>query len=240
MTFIKTEQFASFIKLAGDISATRVLELGTNDSAYLSEFIRQADWSDAISLHCDDTGSETIDSELKAAASNDPVEFNVGHVGSETEVNDVFSGLEEELFDMAWFRCLVSAFALLHAWVCNETVRTGGTVVIAEAIMVGLHRSGSSFSDMFADLSMSISLDLHKKINCRRLCRVFWVLVGVITQSMTAVGADVQRSIEPGITSVLKEMSNIKAVADATASETNFFRGSKTWAMRKVGLCNTA
>lgn len=157
MTFRKTEQFASFIKLAGDISATRILELGTSDSAFLSEFIRRVNWSDAISLHCVDTGSETFDSELmKAAASNDSVEFNlVKHVGSETEINDaVLMAAKEELFDMVLVSGASSQPSLLTAcMVCNEIVRTGGTVAIAEAITASgsMAEAVQSFSDIFED-----------------------------------------------------------------------------------------
>ncbi|NCF77497.1 MAG: hypothetical protein GWP45_09920 [Proteobacteria bacterium] len=157
MTFRKTEQFASFIKLAGDISATRILELGTIDSAFLSEFLRHANWSSSISLHCVDTGSETFDSELmKAAASNDAVEFNlVKHIGSETEVNDaVLMAAKEELFDMVLVSGASSQPSLLTAcMVCNEIVRTGGTVAIAEAIMESgsMAEAVQSFSDIFED-----------------------------------------------------------------------------------------
>ena len=157
MTFKKTEQFASFIKLANDISANRILELGTIDSAFLSEFVRQANWSDSISLHCVDPGNETFDSELmEAATNNDSVEFNViKHVGSETEVNDaVLTAAQEELFDMVLVSGASSQPSLLTAcMVCNEIVRTGGIVAIAEAVMAGgsMAEAVQSFSDIFED-----------------------------------------------------------------------------------------
>ena len=84
-------QFAAFGSAVKQRSATRILELGTEDSSFLLEMVNLVDWASNVELHCTETVTEGFDQDLVASAENTAVEFElIKHVGSESELNDLF------------------------------------------------------------------------------------------------------------------------------------------------------
>ena len=149
-------QLASFVDAMRECAVTRVLELGTEDESFLASVVREADWADAIELHCVDNGNDSFDSKLTSLAENTSVDFNViKHVGSETDISDaIMQVAETSLFDAVFIAGASSSEALLAAcMVCNEVLRSDGIMAISSTVVEqdSMGAAVASFREMFGD-----------------------------------------------------------------------------------------
>ena len=140
-------QFAAFTSAVKLRSATRILELGTEDSSFLLEIIGSADWAANVELHCTETVTKGFDQDLVAAAENTATEFElIKHTGSGSELNDgILEMATPRSFDAVFISNSPSGEALLTSLlVCNEILGKDGVLGLSQAI-VTLLSDGASF-----------------------------------------------------------------------------------------------
>ena len=153
---ITNSQIAAFVGVIGERTATRILELGTADTFFLSEIIGSADWASKIELHCTGVPSEGFDQDLMSVAEKTDTEFELfKHLGSEIEINDTIMELAaSKPFDAIFISSSPSREALLTSLlVCQESLKLGGVVGLSSDVVTDLTMSDaiSSFRDMLGD-----------------------------------------------------------------------------------------
>ena len=149
-------QIAAFVGVVKERTATRILELGTADTFFLSEIIGSADWASKIELHCTGVPNEGFDQDLISAAEETNTEFELfKHVGSEIEINDAIMELAvSKPFDAIFISNSPSREALLTSLlVCQESLKLGGVVGLSSGVVTDPSMSDaiSSFKDMLGD-----------------------------------------------------------------------------------------
>jgi predicted O-methyltransferase YrrM len=149
-------QIAAFVGVAKETNSTRILELGTVDTLFLSEIISSADWASKIELHCTGSTSEEFDQDLISAAEETSTKFELfKHVGSATEINDAIMELAASSpFDAIFISNSPSKEALLTSLlVCQESLNLGGIVGLSSGVVAdpSLADAISSFRDMLGD-----------------------------------------------------------------------------------------
>ena len=162
-------QFAAFTSAIKQCSATRLLELGTEDSSFLLEMINSVDWASNVELHCTETVTEGFDQDLFAAAENTDIEFElVKHAGSESELNDLFLELATPRgFDAIFISNSSSKEALLTSLlVCHEVLEKDGVLGLSEVVVTNplLSDAIASFRDILGDAYKEVSGHVFVKV----------------------------------------------------------------------------
>ena len=162
-------QFAAFGSAVKQRSATRILELGTEDSSFLLEMVNSVDWASNVELHCTETVTEGFDQDLVAAAENTAVEFElIKHFGSESELNDLFLELATPRgFDAVFISNSPSKEALLTSLlVCHEVLEKDGVLGLSDAVVTNplLSDAIASFRDILGDTYKEASRHVFVKV----------------------------------------------------------------------------
>ncbi len=153
---ITKSQIAAFVGVIKERTATRILELGTEDTFFLSEIIGSADWASKIELHCTGVTNKGFDQDLISVAEEKNTEFELfKHVGSEIEINDAIMELAAtNPFDAIFISNSPSREALLTSLlVCQESLKIDGVVGLSSGVVEDPSMSDAitSFRDMLGD-----------------------------------------------------------------------------------------
>lgn len=162
-------QVIAFIDAINQRAATRILEMGTEDTAFIAEVISKANWAPVVELHCTDSPDKDFDADVLAAGEGTDIEFQLTkHSGSELEVNDSILSLASALaLDAVFISSASSGEALLTSLlVSHESVKAGGVLGLSSNLLsdAEMLNAISSFRGMLGDAYNEISDHIFVKI----------------------------------------------------------------------------
>lgn len=163
------DQITAFVDAISERSASRILEMGTQDASLLVEIVGNSHSVSVVELHCTDSPDPAFDKEVLAAGEGTSVDFQLTkHAGSDSEINDTILELSSaRTFDAIFVSSSISAEALLTAiLVCHESLKADGVLGLSLDLIAEPSMSSaiSSFRDLLGDSYTEVSDHIFVKV----------------------------------------------------------------------------